>query len=116
MKKKGRSGLTERSRMLRVGSCRAVWPYFAVRVGSCRVLFRVMRLACHACRALPPRAAKADTHDSFGPWSAHTETGLKSIGIGLCRFVGTAPSIFGLTSSGLGPDLGPKSAIPAGFC
>ncbi len=37
------------------------------------------------------------------------ETGPKSIGIGLCRFVGTAPGILGLISSGLGADVGRKS-------
>ncbi len=45
---------------------------------------------------------------SFGSWSKHPETGLKSIGIVSCRFVGTAPGILGLASSGLGADLGPK--------
>jgi hypothetical protein len=31
--------------------------------------------------------------ESFGSWSKHSETGPKSIGIGLRRFVGTAPGI-----------------------
>ncbi len=36
----------------------------------------------------------------------------KSIGIGLwCRFVGTAPGILSLASSGLAADLGPNSTI-----
>ena len=35
----------------------------------------------------------------------------KSIGIGSCRFVGTAVGIIGFASSGLGADLVPKSAI-----
>ena len=39
------------------------------------------------------------------------EAGPKSIGIGLCRFVGTAPGILGSASSGLGADSGPKSTI-----
>ena len=33
---------------------------------------------------------------SFGSWPKDPETGPKSIGIGLCRFVGTAPGIFWL--------------------
>ncbi len=46
---------------------------------------------------------------SFGSWWKHPDTGPKSIGICLCRFVGTAPGIFGLVSSGLGADLGRNS-------
>jgi hypothetical protein len=38
-------------------------------------------------------------------------TGSTSLGIGSCRFVG----IWGLASSGLGADLGPNSALAAGF-
>ncbi len=41
----------------------------------------------------------------------NTETGPKSIGIGSCRFVGTALGIIGLALSGLGADVGPKSTI-----
>ncbi len=48
---------------------------------------------------------------SFGSWSKHSETGQKSIAAGLSRFVGTAPGILGLVSSGSGGDLGPKSLI-----
>ncbi len=48
---------------------------------------------------------------SFGSWTGNPETGPKSIGIGLCRFVGTAPGILGLVSSGLGA-LGPKATCP----
>ncbi len=46
--------------------------------------------------------------ESLGSWSKHPETGPKSIGIGLCRCVGTAPGILGLASSGLGAVLGPQ--------
>ncbi len=37
--------------------------------------------------------------------------GPKSIGIGLCRFAGTAPGLIGLASSGLVANLVPKSKI-----
>ncbi len=49
---------------------------------------------------------------SLGSWLKHLETGPKSTGIGLCQFVGTAPGIFGLASSGVVADLGPESTIP----
>ncbi len=52
------------TRVLRVGSCPALWVYLAVRVDSSRALFRVIRVGCHGCRALPPSAAKPDTHDT----------------------------------------------------
>ncbi len=39
------------------------------------------------------------------------KTGLESIGIGLCRFVGTAPGILGLVSSGFGAEFGSKSTM-----
>jgi hypothetical protein len=39
---------------------------------------------------------------SFGSWLKHPETDPKSIGIGLCRCVGTAPDVFGLVSTGMG--------------
>ncbi len=42
---------------------------------------------------------------SFGSSSKHPETGPKSIGIGFCWFLGTAPGIWGLASSGSGVDL-----------
>ncbi len=45
---------------------------------------------------------------SFGSWSKHTETGPKSIGIGLRRLLVTASGILGLASSGLGADFGPR--------
>ena len=41
----------------------------------------------------------------------HPEIVSKSFGIGLYRFAGTAPGIFGLVSFGLGVDLAPKSTI-----
>ncbi len=47
----------------------------------------------------------------FGSRSEHPETGPKWIGIGLRRFVGTGPGVFGLVSCGLGAE-GPKSTIP----
>ncbi len=57
---------------------------------------------------------------SFGSSSKHAESGPESFGIGWCRFVGTAPGILGLVSSGLGADLGSKSTIPgrihSSFC
>jgi hypothetical protein len=51
----------------------------------------------------------------LGSWSKHTETGPQSIGIGLCRFVGTAPGIFGFATFGLGAELFPNRRFTAGF-
>jgi hypothetical protein len=41
-------------------------------------------------------AEMSHNFQSFGSWSKHPEVGPKSIGIGLRRFVGTAPGLFWL--------------------
>jgi hypothetical protein len=46
----------------------------------------------------------------FGSWWKHPENVPKSIGIALCRFVGSTSGILGLVASGLGGGLRPESA------
>ncbi len=50
----------------------------------------------------------------FGSWSEHPDPGPKSIEIGMCWFVGTAPGILGSASFGLGVDVGHYFSAPVG--
>jgi hypothetical protein len=59
--------ILKNSTMSRVGSCRFVAGYMGLSCGPClfvSVFVRVPRFACQACRPLPPKAGKADMHDT----------------------------------------------------